>query len=423
MYGRDHLEFVERAVPGLASERRGVIRRPEAPYLRSVVALGDTDRAWATPVSSLVPSGVPPVSDELLTAVGAEVVPADEMLVVFTSGSTGEPKAVVHTHGNYFRKTALLPGGAPPPGSCGFVRMPFFWVGGLLAIGSALQHGSTIVCQERPDAGLTLELIERTRATDVIGWKGSSGRLVDHPDIAKRDVSSVPWLVTPRDPNRDQRLRHSTLGMTETMGSHAAGPRPGAPEEEQGYPLPERLRGSYGAPMPGMRHKVVDPDTGDVLPEGEEGEICVRGLGLMAGMYKRERADVFDRDGWYHTGDRGSFRDGYLFFTGRLHTMIKTGGANVSPEEVEDVLNAIPTVERAVVVGLPDPERDELVVAVVVPRPTDDFDVDALRAVCVEQLSTYKVPRRFVVMALDEVPWLPGGKPDREALVEKLLAC
>jgi acyl-CoA synthetase (AMP-forming)/AMP-acid ligase II len=137
-------------------------------------------------------------------------------------------------------------------------------------------------------------------------------------------------------------------------------------------------------------------------------------------MYKRERADVFDADGWYHTGDQGSFRDGLLFFTGRLGDMIKSGGANVTPREVEVALEAYPEVELALVVGLPDAERGQLVTAVLVPAPGAAVDVDEIRARLRKELSGFKVPRRFVLMTRDEVPWLPTAKPDKRKLVELL---
>lgn len=408
MFGRDHQAFLERALPGLESGTAGRLRLASAPYLRSVVLSGDATQPWA---SSLHGAGAPePVSDELLEAVEREVVPADEMLVIFTSGSTSEPKAVVHTQGAVFRKTSIPTPGVPPPGGCGFVGQAFFWVGGILNLGSALQYGTTIVCQEKPDPGPALDLIERTRASMVIAWATTVQRLRADPSFASRDLSFIPQLTMG---GGDPDLRHNSLGMTETVGPHTGGARPGAPEEETGYPLPERLRGSWGAPMPYLEHKIVDPDTGEDLPDGVEGEICVRGFSVMTRMYKRERHEVFDDDGWYHTGDRGSFRDGYLFFTGRLTDMIKTHGANVAPREVELALESLDDVAMAFVMGVPDAERGEEVVAAIVAHDHSVIDVESVRRRLADQLSSYKIPRRFVVLRDDDVPWLGSGKADR----------
>ena len=273
----------------------------------------------------------------MLDAVADEVVPADEMVVIFTSGSTSVPKAVVHTHGAIFRKTSVLNPGVAPPGGCVFLGQPFFWVGGLQNLGTALQNGAALVCQPKPEPAAALSLIERTGATMVIAWPNTTLRLQADPSFASRDLRAVPQLTMP---SGDPELRHASLGMTETIGPHTGFARPGAPKEELATPIPESLRGSFGAPLPFMEHKIVDPDSGADLADGDEGEICVRGYALMTRMYKREREDVFDDDGWYHTGDRGYFRAGYLFFTGRLTEMIKTHGANVSPREVELVLEA-----------------------------------------------------------------------------------
>jgi acyl-CoA synthetase (AMP-forming)/AMP-acid ligase II len=415
MFGRDHGEFLERAIPELASSDADRLFLPTVPYLRSIMLLGDHARAWAMTDED---EPAERVSDDMLDAVERQVVPADEMVVIFTSGSTDEPKAVVHTHGAVFRKTSLLTPGVPPPGGCVFLGQPFFWVGGLQNLGSALQSGATLVCQPKPDPAAALALIERTRATMVIAWANTTLRLRADPSFATRDLSSIPQLTMP---GGDPELRHNSLGMTETMGPHTGFARPGAPPEEQATPLPERLRGSWGAPLPFIEHKIVDVLSGEDLADGQEGEICVRGYCLMTRMYKRERQDVFDRDGWYHTGDRGSFRDGYLYFTGRLTEMIKTHGANVSPREVEIVLEAQPDVAQAFVMGVPDADRGEQVVAAVVPTVPSGLDVDDLRRRLASELSSYKVPRRFVILSDEEVPWLASGKADRLSIREMLL--
>src|SRR5262245_63423696 len=188
--------------------------------------------------------------------------------------------------------------------------------------------------------------------------------MMDHPSFRQRDLSSIrsgnlyavlPEAVRPRDPE----LRSNSLGMTETAGPHTY--------DRMDVDLPERLRGSFGHAVPGVEHKVIDPETGATLPPGEVGEICVRGYSLMLGLHKQERDDVFDRDGYYHTGDAGYFdEEGVLYFQARLGEMIKTAGANVTPREVEVVIETLPEVVSAFVVGLPDPARGQMVAESVV---------------------------------------------------------
>ena len=252
-------------------------------------------------------------------------------MIVTTSGATAEPKAVVHTHGAEVRHAwTMAQLYELTEDDRTFTNMPFFWVGGLtVVVLSHLHVGAAVLTVERMDATEMLDLIEKERATRLLGWTLFE-RISADPTFAERDLSSIVEMR----PARAARYRGrgtTRSGMTETSGPHTAAARGGRTQED----LPEHLRGSFGPPVPGVQHKIVDPETGAELADGVEGEICVRGASLMDGLYKRERSEAFDDDGWYHTGDKGSSRDGLLFFTGRRTEMIKTGGANVAPREVE----------------------------------------------------------------------------------------
>ena len=179
------------------------------------------------------------------------------------------------------------------------------------------------------------------------------------------------------------------------------------------------MRGSFGHSVPGTEHKIVDPETGDTLSPGEFGEICVRGYSVMQGLYKVEREDVFDADGYYHTGDSGHFdEDGVLFFKARLGDMIKTGGANVTPREVELAIEGCEGVREAYVVGLPDETRGQLVAAAVVLLSGATASEEALRTALKRQLSAYKVPRVLRFFAHEALPFTDSGKIDKRALIE-----
>jgi acyl-CoA synthetase (AMP-forming)/AMP-acid ligase II len=356
----------------------------------------------------------PAIDDDLLVAVESEVTPADPVVIVSTSGATAEPKAVVHTHGaqvRHARTMARLYELTDVDRT--FTNMPFFWVGGLtVVVLSHLHVGAAVITIERMDTTEMLDLIERARPTRLLGWTLYE-RLAADPSFGSRDLSSVvemrpPELAAPG-------LRHNSLGMTETGGPHTAASRTNNASD-----LPEHLRGSFGPPVPGTQHKIVDPDSGEELAEGDEGEICVRGGGLMDGLYKKERRRVFDEDGWYHTGDKGYLRDGFLFFTGRLTEMIKTGGANVAPREVEVAIEAHPGVQAAFVVGLPDDERGELVGCIVCPAPGHELDPSSLRDQLRDELASYKIPRKIMVVAYDDMPWLPTGKMSKPRIIELL---
>ena len=159
------------------------------------------------------------------------------------------------------------------------------------------------------------------------------------------------------------------------------------------------------------------PRPASALADGEEGELLIRGYGLTQGYYKKEREEVFDADGWLHTGDRCFIVDNRPYFVGRFYEMVKSRGANVSPREVELVLEAFPDIAHALVFGLPHPEMEEEVTAVIVPAPGADPDVESIRVRARAELSSYKVPTRIEILAEEtEVPWLASGKPDKRAL-------
>lgn len=416
MLGREMEDELEAVLPGLAEAEGPDLFLPAVPYLRHVWVCGGSDRPWATALRALDALDEAGVADELLVAVESEVTPADPMVVVFTSGATAAPKAVVHSHGAQVRQSEVLADLYAYDGTeRTFTTMPFFWIGGLtVVLLTHLHRGGTVITVERTDTPTMRELIERTDPTRLLGWMLLE-RLLGDPTLGDEERARLTALPPPglRHPGR----RHGSLGMTETGGPHTAAPAALADVE-----LTDDQLGSFGPPVAGFEHRIVDPETGRPLPDGEEGEICVRGDRLMLGLLKVERGETFDRDGWYHTGDRGHLRDGLLHFTGRRSAMIKTGGANVAPQEVELTLRELPGVRAAFVVGLPDEERGELVGALVCAQPGHELDPDDLVDQLREVLAGYKVPRRLRVVDDDELPLLPSGKVSLPRVAELLLA-
>ncbi len=418
----DYLERLEQVAPSLAGQEAGPLALPELPYLRRVYSFGDAGRPWARSIRELeaTADSAPGFDAPLLREVESCVAAADPLVVIYSSGSTAEPKGAVHSHGAVLRHSANLNRFRDlQPEDRAFSPMPFFWVGGFVfSLFSYLQAGACMLCEESFEPGRTLDFIESERATIVAGWPHYAKAMMEHPSFPSRDLSSVrsgnlyeilPEAVRPADPE----LRSNSLGMTETCGPHTI--------DRMDVDLPESLRGSFGRPVPGLEHKIVDPETGEELPPGQVGEICVRGYSLMLGLHKREREQTFDRDGFYHTGDAGSFdAGGHLFFRARLGEMIKTAGANVTPREVEVVLESLAEVRSAFVVGVPDPVRGQNVAAAVIARGSGSLDADALRSRLAEELSSYKVPRHLFFYSDGELPFTDSGKIDKRRLVELL---
>jgi acyl-CoA synthetase (AMP-forming)/AMP-acid ligase II len=158
-------------------------------------------------------------------------------------------------------------------------------------------------------------------------------------------------------------------------------------------------------------------DDGTPVASGVVGELRIRGVGVMAGYNKRERWETFDENGWYHTGDLVYRNEGdpRMFYIGRTSELIKSGGANVSPLEVEAVIADFPDVAQCIVVGIEDPVRGEQVCAVIVPAVAD-IDVASIATRTREQLSGYKVPTRWAIVTSDQIPILQSGKFNRRAL-------
>ncbi len=418
--GHDYLERLEQGAPELVGQPHERIFIESHPYLRAVWTWGEGSRGWAGPVSDLAARGAS-VSDGLLRGIESEVMPADPMVIVYSSGSTADPKGAVHSHGASVRHAHNL--GQMRDLSADdvlYTPMPLFWVGGFsFTLIAAMHVGAALVFEEQFEPGATLDLIERERVTQVLGWPHMAKALVDHPSFPTRDLSAIRGgsyaALLPQEQQTEAEIpKANSLGMTETLGPHTFDSKENA--------LPPDKEGSFGLSVPGVEHKIVDPVSLEDLPLGETGELWLRGYSLMLGLHKRERAETFTPDGWYRTGDGGYFdADGHFYFTGRMGDLIKSSGMNITPRDVEVALEAMPEVVMAFVTGVPHPDRGQDVVAAIALRPGETLDEDEARKRVKEDIASYKVPRRIAVFANQtELPWLDSGKVDRRKLTALL---
>lgn len=400
----DYVAALEEIAPG-------GLGHPALPALRDVVWLDPPAAGGAVDLGPLVAGG------ERLDAawpglLAARTAPVDPATVFFTSGTTADPKGVVHTHAALCRAAADIGwvlGLAPDDRTWGY--LPFFFTGGLVGVALAtLARGGAVVLQEVFEAGETLELLERERCTVFFAWPHQAEALLAHPrfaaarlSLAKGVGANTKWAERLYPPDHQA---VGTFGMTETGPLCTAWP----------WDAPLALRAaSHGPAVRGKEVRVVDPETGTALPTGAEGEICVRGPTLFAHYYKHAPADCFDAAGFFHTGDLGRLdTDGALTFLGRIKDVVKTAGVNVAAAEVEAVLLEHPAVGAAHVVGVADALRGENVAAFVVAQGA--VDEAALVAHCRARLATYKVPRHVWLRDEAALPKKGSGKVDKAAL-------
>lgn len=353
-------------------------------------------------------SPVDPAALGLVEPLTADVCPADALTIIYSSGSTGDPKGIVHTQGTVFRQAKRLAQLTDVGASTVlWTSMPLNWVGGLVwSFLRTMAVGGTFVTQERFEAGAALKLFKTAKVDTVTAWGPVVEQLRSHPDFNGADHAGITGLAPP---NPVQQRRPSLLGMTETLGPHSGWPN------AEGGELPAESNGSMGKALVGMEHRVVDPETEADVADGQVGELWVRGDALMDGLHRRERAEVFTADGWYPTRDGVAMRDGWLSFRGRLDDLIKTSGANVSPAEVKAVLEADAAVRQAFVIAVPHAVRGEDVVAFVVPGHAD-LDVPSLLIRARSSLAAFKLPRRVLLIEEEALPWLSSQKIDTRRL-------
>jgi len=391
------------------------------PQLRRVVSVGDERPAGMVPFEDLWNMGAD-VSEATLDACQHAVGPDDVAYILYTSGTTSTPKGVQLQHRGLIENTWHI--GERQhlgPGDRMWMGISLFWSFGCLnALLAVMTHGGCIVLQEHFDAAAALALIERERCTVYYGTPNIALALWEHPDRARRDLSSLrtgaaigPAPAMQMVMGLGAREICNVYGLTECYGnSHVT---------DASDPVDVRLH-TVGRPLPGMEIRIVDRDTRRPLAVGEIGEILIRGR-LTPGYYKdpERNAAAFDPEGFFLTGDLGLVDDdGRLHFRGRIKEMVKTGGINVAPLEVEEILLGHASVEQAHVIGLPDPRLEEILVAVVVLKDGRDASPEELRGFCTQALAAFKVPRHFRIMKRADLPVTATGKVQKFRLQEAL---
>jgi acyl-CoA synthetase (AMP-forming)/AMP-acid ligase II len=412
-----YLDELRGLCPELAASRPGEVRSVAFPHLRRVVCVGlDAVEGGVEPWSTFT-TGPYDAGEAVLDACAAGVSPADDALVIYTSGSTAMPKGVLHSH-----RAAALQCWRFARQHCRdqevrlWSAQPFFWTAGFsMTMGATLAAGGCLVLQEFFEPGEALRLLEVERVTTPVGFPHHLAQLEDHPDWSSRDLSSIRQVDSFGSFGRHKTVHasdgysvRSAYGMTEMFTLVSAVPADTPAGERDGH---------NGRILPGNAVRILDVTTGEPLGPGAEGEIAVKGSTLMRGYLKVVPEDYLDADGFFRSGDSGFVDEqGRLHWTGRSSDLIKTGGANVSPVEIESALLRHPGLRVALAIGVPDLLLGEVVVVCAVAHDgvvVDELDVrEFLRG----RIASYKIPRRVLFFEEDQLSLTGSGKIRGEPL-------
>ena len=378
-----------------------------------VAAAGPGEIAW----DALMAQGAG-IDDARIDAAGAAVQGDDVAVLLYTSGSTATPKGILLQH-RYWISNSWHIGARQKVTSNDrlWLAVSLFWsFGSVNAFPNMFSHGACTVLQEHFDAGEALRLIERERCTIFYGTPNMAQALTEHPARAQHDLSSLrsgATIGTPEQVMTIVKLGAGSIcniyGLSETYGNCAV--------IDADEPLDVRLQ-SVGQPLPGVTARICHHETGAALAAGEIGEIRVKGPLFLAYYKDAEKTrDSYDADGFFRTGDLGMLDvAGRLYYRGRLKEMVKSGGINIAPIEVEEALMRHPEVRTAYVIGVPHAELDEVLAAIVIPKDGMQPSADALTRFCKQELAAYKVPVRFRFATDAELPLTTTGKVQKMQL-------
>jgi fatty-acyl-CoA synthase len=388
------------------------------PDLKRLVLVGAEPVAGAVSWSDALASGSQ-VSAAALDERSAQVSPDDLCVILYTSGTTGFPKGVMHTH-------ALVRAMADHVNRLGateadaiLMYLPLFHIFGLTEGPLvSLLSGARQVVTATFSADEALDLIESEQATVIHGFDTHFKDLLEAQERRPRDTSSLrTGLAAAGMGSSTAIVRRTNAKLLRTLSCF------GMSECNVGACLSfldsteEQRCEASGYPAPGFEFRIVDPATDQPQPVGVPGEIHVRGYMIMKGYYEKpeETAKAIDSQGWLRTGDMGLIRpDGHLRFMGRYKDMLKTGGENVDPMEVEALLLTHPGIQQVAIVGLPDARLSEVGVAFVIPRAGSALTADAVLAFCKGKLASFKLPKHAVLV--EDLPMTSSGKIQKAKL-------
>jgi acyl-CoA synthetase (AMP-forming)/AMP-acid ligase II len=408
----DFLALILELVPELKSTAPGSWRSEALPQLLNVVCIDEhASRAAGILDRSCVPSSLSTALISRVRDAQDAVQPADPSIIQYTSGTTAFPKGVVLSHYGTARNALHVGQRLQVVAEDRmFLPGPFFHVAGVtLGMLLSLITGAPLYTLPKFDPPAVLDVIKRERITVYTGVDSLFLMLLKHPDFQPSFVSSVEkgYVVSSPEIVRMVRRDMGMKGIVNLYGISEASPNIAIGDLSEAEELQVE---TSGLPHPDCELRIADP-AGKVLPAGEVGEIQFRGYSLMLGYYKDPvaTAKAIDDDGWLHTGDQGLLREsGHLIYRGRIKDILRVGGENFAPVEVEEILCQHPKIRQAAVIGIPDTRLVEVPAAVIELREAEQCTAEEITDYCARRLAAYKVPR--AILFVDKMPMTGSGK-------------
>jgi fatty-acyl-CoA synthase len=417
----DYLAMLLEVVPELTTADSAPLYANSTPCLRQVTVKGEGELPAAVCRWDDFEAAAERIPAALLAPLRAQLDGNDDCYMLSTSGTTSRPKGVLQTHHAVARNGWLI--GEYQQLVCEdvvwFYFPMFFSAGCVNVMLGTLSHGAALIVHSNFEPAAALKMIEQERATAWHLFPPTLKKLMTHPDWQSRDHSRLHKGTAPYDvllgmqsPSGQGGV--NMYGMTETCTAFTC---------TRADEAADIRVGTQGHLMPGNAMKIINPDTGASLPQGEVGEICVKGPSVLKRYYKLPPQDYFDSDGFFYTGDLGKINaEGRLHYLQRAKDMIKSSGINISPAEIEEKLASIDGVAEAFAFPVPCEEKDEIVGLALVMKPgVEPKQQSELVAFCQQNLPSYKRPCAVLFMAEAEVPMTGSGKVQKNQIKDRFV--
>ncbi|TYS62576.1 AMP-binding protein [Sutcliffiella horikoshii] len=420
--GVSYLDMLQELCPELAYCAPGELISSRLPKLKNVIFMGSESHPGMFQWDDLLKNSMTITDEELL--IRQNSTNYDEVInMQYTSGTTGFPKGVMLTHSNIINNAinvAECQKLTVEDRIC--IPVPFFHCFGcVMGTLAAVATGATMVPLVMFDPLLVLKAVEQEKCTALYGVPTMFIAELNHPEFNKYDLSSLRTGIMAGSPCPTEIMKRVVNDMGAKEITIAYGQTEASPVITQTRPYDsiERRVSTVGSALDNVEVKIIDPTTGESVPNGVQGELCTRGYLVMKGYYnmKDQTKDAIDSEGWLHTGDLATMDDdGYVVITGRLKDMIIRGGENIYPREIEEFLYSHPKIFDVQIVGVPDEKFGEQVAAFIKVKPGESLNSQEVKDYCTGKISKYKIP--YYVEIVDEYPMTASGKIQKFKLRE-----